>query len=172
MYTGKIPLYGNGDKKGIYFQVISLDNEAIDFGGNQELYYYSFAEDKYMPQLVLSDKTTYINGNSNIIILDDYAVDNPRTVTGKIISFNDNTVTSIPKTSPVNGIKDSLIKEDLIFVSSNENIYVFNLKKQIYTSMDISTHNRTEIRIYSDTFGYMNMIDGELVFHLIRYNKG
>ncbi len=171
LYTGEIPLYGNGDKDGIYFQVISLENETIDFEGNQTLYYYSFAEDRYMPKLVLSDKTTYINGNMEIAILNDYAVDSPRTITGKIISFVDNTVTAIPKTRPSNSVEISAINGNYIMVSSSENIYIFDRKKQTFASMDISSINKTEIKIFGDTFGYIDKAEGKAVFYLIRYSK-
>jgi hypothetical protein len=171
LYQGDIPLYGNGDKQGIYFQVISLDNEAIDFAGKQALYYYSFAEDKCVPKLELSDKTTYVGVKNDTVILNDYAVDEPWALTGKIISFNDNTVLNIPKTRPANSVKNSEIRDDFIFVSSNENICVFNRKEQTYAIMDITTRNRTEIKIFEDTFGFLNMENGQLVFNLIRYSK-
>lgn len=168
LYTGLIPLYANGNKHGIYFQVITLNNEPLDFGGTQSLYYYSFEKDEYMQKLTLHDKITYVNSNEDIAIINYYSVDNPRVQTGKIISFKNNTIINIPGTSPVNSVNDSFINGDLLFITAVENIYMFDMEKKIFASMDIKISDRTEIKIFKDTFGFFDRSNETTAFSIIR----
>ena len=176
LYTGDIPLFGNGDDQGIYFQIISLNKESIDFEGSQILYYYTFAEGVYTPVLHLSDKTVHVSGSGQTVILEDYSVNSPRGPTGKIISLEDNTVITLPEINPVNNIKHTNIKNKLFFISSIENISVYNYDQQTFSSMGIDSFvaNRnaaTLMKIYENTFGLIDFSD-ELnpVFILVQYS--
>lgn len=171
LYTGEIPVYGGGDAEGIYFQMLSYNDEMFDFEGTQTLHYFSMKKKKANPVLILSDKTTYVNGSKDYIVLNDYAVDSSNRTTGKIISVKDKTRHYIPETSQVNGIRDSSIQGDMIYINTLHNIYVYDCKNKEYASMDFSGAGWRTIRMHDNTFGVLNMAGEFLEFNLISYNN-
>lgn len=179
LYEGDVLLNANGMGDGIYFQIISLDNEQLDFEGTQRLYFYSFKDDKSITKLELSDKITYVKGNEDIIVINNYSVDNPREQTGKILSFKEGFYIDILETRAANSINNFLLKDRLLFITSYRNLYVYDFDKKSFESMKINPYS-TEIKMHEGTFGFIetyedrfNILetdeDKEPVFKLIKY---
>jgi len=82
LYTGQIPMFAKGSKKGIHFQVVSLYREMLDFEGTQKLYFFCFEKNAYEPILILHDKIVYVGEHNNILVLSYYSIDDPREETG------------------------------------------------------------------------------------------
>lgn len=171
LYKGDIPLNANATEEGIYFQIITLNNERIDFEGTQMLYFYSFESKKYMPKLKLSDKITYSKGNEDMVVVNNYSVDDARALTGKIILLKENSVIDIPETRPANSISNSLIGEEHLFINSYRNIYIYDIQKKSFTSMEVVSGS-TQIRMFKDTFGFIENPQGKNpIFKVVGYKN-
>ncbi|MCL2361138.1 MAG: hypothetical protein FWC73_04905 [Defluviitaleaceae bacterium] len=170
--TGRIPIYAAGDTYGIYFQVITLDDEHLDFGGESKLYYFCFESGNYKRILYMDDSITYINGNNGIIVYNYYSVDNPRVMTGRIVSLDDNWSVIIPHVTPVNDISYSRIEDDFIFIVTREHIIIYNLQAESFHYIEVSslsTGPRSNIRMSGSQFGWLSFDNNsDIVFYRIQ----
>ena len=167
LYTGDIPITINGNNHGVYFQIISLENELLDFEGSSALYYYSFQKEEVVLKLNLTDKIIYIDGDEDVIVLEYYSVDNPREQTGKIISFQDNTIVDIPGVRPSNNIKNSNLKDDLFYIHTLSGLYIFNLKEGKFVNFDIDSSYQSEIKLFEESFAFLSVDSKKVILSIV-----
>jgi len=175
LIVGRIPIYASGDEYGIYFQVISLDREHIDFGGVSSLYFFCFESSSHEPILHLSDSITYVNGRNSLLVYNYYSVDNPRAMTGRIVSLDDNWSVTIPHITPVNSILYTSIEDEVVFIVSREHIIAYDLQTYSFNYLEVSslsTGLRSNIRMSGSQFGWLCFGDGsEIVFNYVNWQN-
>jgi len=169
LMTGRIPLYAARDEDGIFFQVITLDGELLDFGGTSSIYFYSFNTGQYTHVLDLDDSITYINGKSGVIVYNYYSVDNPRVATGRIVFLEDGHEVTIPHISPVNDITYSSISDEYIFIISRYHALIYNVMQQSFEYLDartLSNRQISNIRFMEGQFGWICFSDDDnIIFY-------
>jgi len=171
LMTGRIPIYATADSHGIYFQVITLDGEHLDFGGESKLYFFCFESRIHERILHMDDSITYINGRNGILVYNYYSVDNPRAMTGRIVHLDDNWSVTIPHVTPVNDIIFSAIEDEFIFIVTTENIIAYNLQTREFLYVDVNSLSnglRSNIRMSGNQFGWLSVYDDStIVFYRI-----
>ena len=168
LMTGRIPVYAMGDSQGFYFQVITLDNEMLDFGGESAVYFFCFQAQEYWHVLDLQDSVTYINGSGGVLVYSYHSVDSPRASTGRIAFLDTLETVVIPHVTPVNGIVSAYIGAEQIFVISANDIMVYTISTGAweYLSLnELTPGQRTNAIFYDGQFGWLHFDEGQVTFY-------
>ena len=170
LYTGQLPIYAGGDENGVYFQVITLDREMLDFEGTSALYHFSLETRTVNPVFELSDKITYMSGNDDLIILNYYSIDAPTELTGRIFLLNENAKITIPYITPMNDIIQTFFLDDLVFIVSRNYLTRLDLGAQVFENFNIR-QGRYDIvsgaRINNNALGFLRFLEESVVFNKV-----
>ena len=168
LMTGRIPIYAMGDSQGFYFQVITLDNEMLDFGRESAVYFFCFQVREYWHVLDLQDRVTYINGSGGVLVYSYHSVDSPRASTGRIAFLDTLETVVIPHVTPVNGIVSAYIGAEQIFVISANDIMIYTISTGAweYLSLnELTPGQRTNAHFYDGQFGWLRFDEGHVTFY-------
>lgn len=169
-YTGNMIIYCGGYGDGIYYQIVKLDNENLETGGQTEINFYSFRKETISFVFSLSQKLLFISGDSQNLITSDYSYENSNGNTGKIYTFfNNNHISQIiPHISPGYDILGcNKIKGDRIIIYNSDIIYIFDIKNREYyykryRNIDL---NYSRIEFHKNSFGYIETSNNKSYFY-------
>ena len=93
-------------------------------------------------------------------------------MTGRMVMLEDETIITIPSITPVNPIIQSVIKDDVVFIVSRNDIIAYDIYSQIFSrfSLEEATTRVISTIIFSDrTFGWLTSGEEGIVFHRLQF---
>lgn len=150
LYTGNIGGAFGGNKNGLYFLNVSLDNEDIfsDDTGICTVNYYSFSDHKIKEICNVDKKLRFLSGGDNFFVTSDYANKLPEKdkSTGKLYLIDGSNIFlyTIPKIYPV--FEDDIsgiysLDNNRVVIYNKKNIYIYNFQNKEYY---IYKYNQTD----------------------------
>lgn len=149
--TGEFILYGGSlEPSGFYYELIELDNEDLEAAGQSNIFFYSF--DDHSESLVLQpdEKSLFVTGDDEFILISEYELENPARVSGKLYHFSDKLieVSEIPEISPGYDLFGAKKIKNYIVAFNQKDIFFIDTSAQRYSIY--SYRNDTNYNVYDD----------------------
>lgn len=160
IYTGTIISPFGGYNDGAVTQEVEYNNESecLDEAGKKSLYYYNFQTEEYTKlPIPLERKVNYVAGDSQCVLVSDYAYKEPLHDTGRIyfLEGKDIKVLQLEGVESGNDILDSYRIEDSIMIlrTMGGDIYIVDLEHKNYERIKEA---ESYVRVYGKSMAYIN----------------
>lgn len=173
-FSGQVLITGgmSADGKGLYYQMVTLDNEYVEYQGDVTLKYYSCESKETTDIMDMKKKIDLIYGTEEYMLISEYVYDKPVYDTVKIYQIQDGhpgAYFAVPEIQNKGGGINKVVNvknkgnEYLIFNGSDYCIYAYDVTNKTYVAYKYAK-NYEEAQKYSIHIG-------EDAIRIIEYNE-
>lgn len=156
--SGEYIFYFSFDGENIYCQKVDYNDESFEKGGKSSIYRIKdYKGDKKVEKVINVDKKMlkfYVD--DDVVVTSDYVFENPNVDSGTLYVKKGGSYEKhiIPEVTPGNDISEIYRKDDNLYLITEKNLYIYNLKDKNYNIM----------RYNEDTFNTTSsFVDGHFV---------
>lgn len=156
--SGEYIFYFSFDGENIYYQKVDYNDESFEKGGRSSIHRIKdYKGDKKVEKVINVDKKMlkfYVD--DDVVVTSDYVFENPNVDSGTLYVKKGGSYEKhiIPEVTPGNDISEIYRKDDNLYLITEKNLYIYNLKDKNYNIM----------RYNEDTFNTTSsFVDGYFV---------